>query len=102
MFGKITEEGVFLEQLETNPSKYMPEVQEKDLTTEVVQVSILLITSLYWQSHRTTIEFNKDLIIELNYKPYAKLNSYVNFILPLKNNGIMPFLYYLIQTAIDL
>lgn len=61
MFGKITEEGVFLEQLETNPSKYMPEVQEKDLTTEVVQV---LITSLYWQSHRTTIEFNKDLIAE--------------------------------------
>lgn len=27
-----------MEQLETNPSKYLPEVQEKDLTTEVVQV----------------------------------------------------------------
>lgn len=65
MFGKITEEGVFLEQLETNPSKYMPEVQEKDLTTEVVQVVILLITSLYWPSYRTTIEFdNKYLIAE--------------------------------------
>lgn len=63
MFGKITEEGVFLEQLETNPSKYMPEVQEKDLTTEVVQVVILLITSLYWQSHRTTIEFNNKYLI---------------------------------------
>lgn len=63
MFGKITEEGVFLEQLETNPSKYMPEVQEKDLTTEVVQVVILLITSLYWQSRRTTIEFNNKYLI---------------------------------------
>lgn len=63
MFGKITEEGVFLEQLETNPSKYMPEVQEKDLTTEVVQVVILLITSLYWPSHRTTIEFNNKYLI---------------------------------------
>jgi fumarate hydratase class I len=39
VLGKITEDGVFIEQLETNPSKYMPEVQEKDLTTEVVQVS---------------------------------------------------------------
>lgn len=38
VLGKITEEGVFVEQLETNPSKYLPEVQEKDLTTEVVQV----------------------------------------------------------------
>ncbi|XP_062591814.1 fumarate hydratase class I, aerobic-like [Saccostrea cucullata] len=40
VLGKITEDGVFLEQLETNPSKYMPEVQEKDLTTEVVQVNL--------------------------------------------------------------
>jgi len=38
--GKITEEGVFLEQLETNPDKYLPEVEGKDLGSEVVQVQI--------------------------------------------------------------
>lgn len=38
--GKITEEGVFLEQLETNPDKYLPEVNEKDLGTDVVQVGL--------------------------------------------------------------
>ncbi|CAG2224020.1 E4.2.1.2A [Mytilus edulis] len=37
--GKITEDGVFLEQLETNVSKYLPEVESKDLSSEVVQVS---------------------------------------------------------------
>lgn len=37
---KITEEGVFLEQLENDPAKYMPEVMEDDLTTEVVQVDL--------------------------------------------------------------
>ncbi|KAL4220982.1 hypothetical protein ACF0H5_019247 [Mactra antiquata] len=38
--GKITEEGVFLEQLETNPDKYLPEVDDKDLGSEVVQVDL--------------------------------------------------------------
>lgn len=37
--GKITDEGVFLEQLETNVSKYLPEVESKDLSSEVVEVS---------------------------------------------------------------
>lgn len=41
--GKITEEGVFLEQLETNPGKYLPEVEAKDLGDEVVQVSRLIV-----------------------------------------------------------
>eukprot|EP00127_Corallochytrium_limacisporum_P003868 Clim_evm82s153 gene=Clim_evmTU82s153 len=40
--GKITEEGVFLEQLETNPSKYLPDVSETHLdeNTEVVQIDL--------------------------------------------------------------
>ena len=41
MLGKITKEGLFLEQLETNPAKYMPDVQEEDLeATEVVQIDL--------------------------------------------------------------
>ena len=31
ILGKITKEGVFLEQLETNPAQYLPEVTEQGL-----------------------------------------------------------------------
>mmetsp|Transcript_2791 Transcript_2791/g.4549 ORF Transcript_2791/g.4549 Transcript_2791/m.4549 type:complete len:153 (+) Transcript_2791:288-746(+) len=37
---KITAEGVFLEQLETDPGKYLPEVTEDDLSNQVVQIDI--------------------------------------------------------------
>ena len=36
--GKITSEGVFLEKLETDPSKYLPEITTESLGGEVVQV----------------------------------------------------------------
>ena len=38
--GKITPEGVFLEQLETDPSKYLPEITEGDVSDEVIQVDL--------------------------------------------------------------
>eukprot|EP00466_Bigelowiella_natans_P017855 jgi/Bigna1/57804/fgenesh1_pm.30_\ len=38
--GKITEEGIFLEQLETDVMKYMPEVKESDLSEEVVKIDL--------------------------------------------------------------
>ena len=38
--GKITRDGVFLEQLETNPAKHMPEVREGELGGDVVQVDL--------------------------------------------------------------
>jgi fumarate hydratase class I len=39
--GKITAEGVFLEQLETDPAKYLPEVTHADLgAEEVVQIDL--------------------------------------------------------------
>jgi len=40
MLGKITKDGVFVEELETNPSKYLPEVEESTLSTEVVEVDL--------------------------------------------------------------
>lgn len=40
ILGKITEEGVFLEQLETNPGKYLPDVQPDQLGADVVQVNL--------------------------------------------------------------
>ncbi len=38
--GKITAEGVFVEQLETDPAQYLPEVTEDDLHADVVQVDL--------------------------------------------------------------
>jgi fumarate hydratase, class I len=38
--GKITRDGVFLEQLEHNPAKYLPDVDEKKLGGEVVTVDL--------------------------------------------------------------
>jgi fumarate hydratase class I len=37
---KITAEGVFLEQLETDPSRYVPDVQEDDLDADVVRIDL--------------------------------------------------------------
>ncbi|MBP1850959.1 fumarate hydratase [Rhizobium halophytocola] len=38
--GKITKDGIFLEQLETDPSKYMPEIDESALSSSVVKVDL--------------------------------------------------------------
>jgi|TARA_R110002124_G_scaffold63978_1_gene175102 fumarate hydratase class I len=38
--GKITSGGVFLEELEANPAKYLPEVTEEDLKSEVVAIDL--------------------------------------------------------------
>jgi fumarate hydratase class I len=38
--GKITSEGVFLEQLETNPAKYLPEITEDKLSDTVVKIDL--------------------------------------------------------------
>ncbi len=40
ILGKITKGGVYLEQLETNPAQYLPEITEDQLSGDVVQVDI--------------------------------------------------------------
>ena len=40
VLGKITKEGVFLEQLETNPSQYLPDVTEEELDGHVVKIDL--------------------------------------------------------------
>ena len=40
VLGKITAEGVFLEQLETEPAHYLPETTGEDLNADVVQVDL--------------------------------------------------------------
>jgi len=38
--GKITKEGVFLEQLETDPARYLPEASDRQLSDQVVKVDL--------------------------------------------------------------
>jgi len=38
--GKITRDGVFLERLETNPAKYLPEVSPEQVTDQVVEIDL--------------------------------------------------------------
>ena len=38
--GKITADGMFLEQLETNPAQYLPEVEPQQLGGDVVKVDL--------------------------------------------------------------
>ncbi len=38
--GKITSEGVFLEQLETDPARFLPEVTDEDLSGQVVRIDL--------------------------------------------------------------
>jgi fumarate hydratase, class I len=40
ILGKITAEGVFLEELETNPAKYLPEIDEAKLGGPVVRIDL--------------------------------------------------------------
>lgn len=40
VLGKITAQGVFLEQLEEDPARYLPEVTEQDLTSQVVAINL--------------------------------------------------------------
>jgi len=37
---KITAEGVFLEQLETDPARFLPEATDDDLSTEVIEIDL--------------------------------------------------------------
>eukprot|EP00461_Guttulinopsis_vulgaris_P002016 UN02017 len=38
--GKITKDGVFIEQLETNPAQYLPDVEEGALSSETVEIDL--------------------------------------------------------------
>jgi fumarate hydratase class I len=38
--GKLTREGVFLEQLETNPARYLPDVMDQELGGDVVEIDL--------------------------------------------------------------
>lgn len=40
VLGKITKDGIFLEELDTNPGRFLPEVNEDDLGAKVVEIDL--------------------------------------------------------------
>jgi fumarate hydratase class I len=38
--GKITKDGIYIEQLETDPSKYMPDIDDTALSSSVVKIDL--------------------------------------------------------------
>ncbi|MBE89508.1 MAG: fumarate hydratase [Rhodospirillaceae bacterium] len=40
ILGKVTKDGVFLEQLETNPAQYLPDISDDDLAGEVIDIDL--------------------------------------------------------------
>ena len=66
--GKITSEGIFLEQLETQPAKYLPDVDPSELGGKVVKVLLLLYTKF------SIIKLHY-IEVTMSYSQYIKVHS---------------------------
>eukprot|EP01094_Clydonella_sp_ATCC50884_P020451 TRINITY_DN4251_c0_g1_i1.p1 TRINITY_DN4251_c0_g1~~TRINITY_DN4251_c0_g1_i1.p1 ORF type:complete len:588 (+),score=181.54 TRINITY_DN4251_c0_g1_i1:72-1835(+) len=76
---KITEEGAFVEQLETDPAKYLPDIAEEDLSSEPVQLSLNmpmadLRNELSKYSIRTRLKLSGTMIVARDIA-HAKLKT---------------------------
>jgi len=79
--GKITKDGVFLEQLETNPSKYMPEVTEDSLGGDVLQIDMnqgmdKMLAQLSQYPIRTRLSLTGTLVVARD-SAHAKLEELI-------------------------
>jgi fumarate hydratase class I len=79
IIGKINENGVFLEQLEQNPGKYLPDVSEQHLGGEVVQIDLNkpmkdVLSTLNNYPIRTRISLTGTLIVARDIA-HAKLKE---------------------------
>ena len=79
ILGKINEEGVFLEQLETHPDKYLPDVVPEQLSGDVVKVDLNkpmkdVLATLNEYPIRTRISLSGTLIVARDIA-HAKLKE---------------------------
>lgn len=77
--GKITKDGIFLEQLETNPAKYMPEIDEASLSGNVVEIDLNrpmkdILAELTKHPIRTRLSLSGPLIVARDLA-HAKLRA---------------------------
>lgn len=66
--GKITKDGIFLEQLEANPAQYMPDVDEAALSRSVVQIDLTrpmsdILTELGKHPVKTQLSLSGPIIV---------------------------------------
>jgi len=79
ILGKITAEGVFLEQLETDPAQYLPEVTESSLDTEVIEIDLArpmseILATLSRHPIRTRLSLTGPMIVARDIA-HAKLKE---------------------------
>jgi len=79
ILGKITADGVFLEQLETNPAKYLPEVTGDILGSDVVRIDLNrpmeeILAALTEHSVRTRLSLTGPMIVARDLA-HAKLKA---------------------------
>jgi fumarate hydratase class I len=79
ILGKITADGVFLEQLETNPARYLPEITDDTLGGEVVEVDLKMpmsdiLATLSQYPIRTRLSLNGPMIVARDIA-HAKLKE---------------------------
>ncbi len=80
--GKITKDGVFLEKLETDPSKYLPDVTEKHLSKDVVEVNLdqpmpKILEQLSQYPIRTRLSLSGTLVVARDIA-HAKLQERID------------------------
>lgn len=68
ILGKITADGVYLEQLETDPAQYLPSVEPAELASDVVKIDLAkpmaeIRAELSKQAVRTRVELTGTLIV---------------------------------------
>lgn len=66
--GKITSEGVFLEQLETDPAQYIPDIDESEFSSHVVEIDLQqpmadILAELSKHSVKTRLALNGTIIV---------------------------------------
>ncbi|MEE9375420.1 MAG: fumarate hydratase [Rhizobiaceae bacterium] len=86
--GKITKEGIFLEALETEPAKYMPEVDEKEFEGNVVAIDLQqpmesILEELSKHPVKTRLALNGTIIVARDLA-HSKIRSL------LEDGGEMP------------
>lgn len=86
--GKITRDGVFLEQLETNPARFMPEVDEATLGGDVVKIDLNqpmseILATLGQYPIRTRLSLSGTIIVARDLA-HSKIREL------LENGGAMP------------
>ncbi len=79
ILGKITKDGVFLEQLETEPAKYLPEISEKDVSGTVARIDLTrpmrdILAELGKHPVRTRVSLTGTLIVARDIA-HAKLKE---------------------------